>query len=191
VILASSSPRRALLLTAAGITFDVVVPEVDESPRVDEPPAEYVLRLSEEKVDIVIGGTEATVVLGADTTVVLDGGSIGKPTDRDHAVGMLMSMAGRTHSVLTGWTAKSSTARRFGVAESLVTFHERTRRELEAYVDRTQPFDKAGAYALQGDDGWLVAAVRGSRSNVMGLPIGEVVPALVELGVARSTPDRG
>jgi septum formation protein len=190
LILASGSPRRALLLAASGITFDVRVPNVDESPRKAEPPSEYVLRLSDEKASS-IPLDAGYVVLGADTTVVLDGISIGKPEDHDHAVSILMSLVGRSHSVLTGWTVKSSTAHRFGITESRVVFNQRSEADVSEYVDRTQPFDKAGAYALQGDDGFLVSSVIGSRSNVMGLPVGDVVPALEELGLVRSSPQGG
>lgn len=190
LILASGSPRRALLLRASGISFDVRVPDVDESPREAEPASEYVLRLSEEKASS-IPLDEGYVVLGADTTVVLDGVSIGKPEDHDHAVSILMTLVGRSHSVLTGWTVRSSTAHRFGITESRVVFNDRSEGDISDYVERTQPFDKAGAYALQGDDGFLVASVNGSRSNVMGLPVGDVVPALEELGVVRSPPQSG
>jgi septum formation protein len=190
LILASGSPRRALLLAASGITFDVRVPDVDESPREAEPPSEYVLRLSDEKASS-IPLDEGYVVLGADTTVVLDGISIGKPEDHDHAVSILMNLVGRSHSVLTGWTVKSSGAHRFGITESRVVFNQHSEADVSEYVDRTQPFDKAGAYALQGDDGFLVSSVIGSRSNVMGLPVGDVVPALEELGIVRSSPQGG
>lgn len=190
LILASGSPRRALLLGASGIRFDVRVPDVDETARDGEPPSEYVLRLSDEKAS-AIPLEEGYVVLGADTTVVLDGAVIGKPEDRDDAVSILMNLVGRSHSVLTGWTVKSSTTHRFGITESRVVFNQRSEADVSEYVDRTQPFDKAGAYALQGDDGFLVSSVVGSRSNVMGLPVGDVVPALEELGVVRSSPQGG
>jgi septum formation protein len=185
LILASGSPRRAILLAAAGFTFDIVVPDVDETPHGDEPPTEYVLRLSEEKAQSAAEDAQA-VVLGADTTVVLDGRSIGKPADTADAISMLSELSGRTHSVLTGWTVVAPDRVRFGIAESRVTFHDRTLDELATYVERTQPFDKAGAYAIQGDDGWLIRSVSGSRANVMGLPIAEVVAALEECGVRRS-----
>jgi len=190
LILASGSPRRALLLGAAGISFDVMVPDVDESLMDGEPPSEYVLRLSDEKASRV-PLVDRHVILGADTTVVLDGVSIGKPDDHDHAVSILMSLIGRSHSVLTGWTVRSSMSHRFGITESRVVFNDRSEAEVSEYVDRTRPFDKAGAYALQGDGGFLVSSVIGSRSNVMGLPIGDVVPALEDLGVVRSTPHGG
>ncbi|VAV99636.1 Septum formation protein Maf [hydrothermal vent metagenome] len=185
LILASSSPRRSLLLSAAGLTFTVDVPDVDESPLDLEPPAEYVLRLSAAKAHAIARNVD-DVVLGADTTVVLDGATIGKPRDAADALEMLLSLEGRTHSVLTGWTVIRGESERFGVEESLVTFHHRSRAELRDYVARTEPLDKAGAYALQGDDGWLVERVAGSRANVMGLPIREVVDALANFGVDRS-----
>jgi len=185
LILASGSPRRSLLLSLAGIEFTVIAPDVDETPLTDEAPAEYVLRLSEVKANSVPrSGDDA--VLGADTTVVFAGAIIGKPATVSEAVSILTDLAGETHSVLTGWTITDGDAHRFGVEESLVTFNERSHDELVAYVERTEPFDKAGAYALQGDDGWLVAQVTGSRSNVMGLPIKDVVEALKDFGIDRS-----
>ncbi len=188
LILASGSPRRSLLLRTAGIAFTVVVPDVDESALPGESPADHVLRLSARKAAAVEPQPD-TVVLGADTTVVLDGTIMGKPADADHAVAMLTALAGQTHSVLTGWTILGPDGgERFGVEESRVTFHPRSREELRDYVARTSPLDKAGAYALQGDDGWLIANVEGSRANVMGLPLREVVDALTHLGVERSAP---
>jgi septum formation protein len=186
LILASGSPRRSLLLRLAGIAFTTIVPEVDETPLPDEVPAEYVLRLSEVKAHAVPRPTGG-VVLAADTTVVFQGAIIGKPSTSEEAVDILTRLAGETHSVLTGWTITDGDTHRFGVDESTVTFNDRTHDELVDYVERTQPFDKAGAYALQGDDGWLVANVTGSRSNVMGLPIREVVDALKDFGIKRST----
>ena len=101
LILASGSPRRAFLLETAGYRFEVIPPEVDETPHVDEPPAEYVLRLSAEKAAAVQAPTDGAV-LAADTTVVLDGAAIGKPADEGDALSMLQSLSGRTHSVRTG-----------------------------------------------------------------------------------------
>jgi len=184
-ILASGSPRRSLLLSSAGYTFETKVPAVDETPLHDEPPGEYVLRLSAAKAHVVEHARN-DVVLGADTTVVLDGESIGKPRDVDDALAMLVRLAGRTHSVLTGWTIVGPDAERFGVEESFVSFHRRSEKELRGYIARTEPFDKAGAYALQGDDGWLIEQVAGSRANVMGLPLKEVVDAFEAFGVRRS-----
>ncbi len=187
LILASGSPRRSLLLRLAGIAFTVAPPEVDETPLDDEAPSEYVLRLSEAKANAVARNGD-DVVLAADTAVVHDGEIIGKPQDADDAVAILTRLAGSTHSVLTAWTVTDGTEHRFGVSESLVTFNDRTVDELTRYVERTQPFDKAGAYALQGDNGWLVSRVDGARSNVMGLPIRETLEALHDFGIRRGSP---
>lgn len=186
LILASGSPRRALLLSAAGIAFAVRVPGVDESGIDGEPAADYVLRIAEKKARSIPTAT-GEVALGADTVVVVDGATLGKPADADDAVSMLERLAGRTHAVLTGWTLIGDGVERFGVEETFVTFHPHTNEELQEHVARVRPFDKAGAYALQEDDGWLVASVKGSRSNVMGLPLRPVVEALSELGIKRST----
>ena len=185
-VLASGSPRRSLLLAAAGVSFTTVVPDVDETPLEGEPPAEYVLRLSGSKARFIRRSRDQ-VVLAADTTVVLNGVIIGKPGTASEAVEILTQLVGETHSVLTGWTVTDGETEKFGVEESLVTFNKRTNDELVAYVERTQPLDKAGGYALQGDDGWLISKVVGSRSNVMGLPIREVIDALRTFGVERST----
>ncbi len=187
-VLASGSPRRQLLLSAAGYQFSISRPDVDETPLADEKPAELVLRLS--GVKALAAKRPDAVVLAADTIVVRDGLVLGKPTDVDHAVAVLVSLQGRSHSVMTGWTVKKGSEEQFGVVESRVVFASRTREELVGYVERTDPLDKAGAYALQGDNGWLVTEVKGSRANVMGLPLGEIVPALVALGVERSGPNR-
>lgn len=190
LVLASGSPRRALLLSTAGFVFTTMAPDVDESIVADEPAAEYVLRLSADKARAV-APNRGDVVLAADTTVVLDSEIYGKPADPAEASAMLGALSGRTHSVLTGWTIVSEASERFGVAESRVRFHERSADELAAYVERTEPYDKAGAYAIQGDGGWLIAAVEGSRSNVMGLPLADVVDALKDLGIERSAAHRG
>lgn len=145
-----------------------------------------VLRLAEAKATTV--DRAESVVLAADTTVVRDGEMLGKPASVDDAVEMLHSLQGRSHSVLTGWTALAHGSEQFDVAESRVTFRERSREELSEYVQRTDPMDKAGSYGIQGDNGWLIERVSGSRANVMGLPIGDVSRALAELGVVRSGP---
>ncbi len=185
LVLASGSPRRALLLSAAGIKFTVRIPGVDESGLEGEPAADYVLRISEKKAGAMPIGA-GDIVLGADTVVVVDGATLGKPADDAEAVSMLVRLAGRTHAVLTGWTLIGEGVERFGVEETFVTMHPHTTEELEEHVARVKPLDKAGAYAIQEDDGWLVANVNGSRSNVMGLPLRPVIEALSELGIDRS-----
>ena len=173
------------MLSAAGYHFSVEPPDVDETQLDGEEPAAMVLRLASAKSEVA--ARDGAVVLAADTVVVRDGVVLGKPTDSEDAVRTLLSLEGRAHSVLTGWSVRSASGEeRFGVSESRVTFTSRTEAELRDYVDRVQPLDKAGSYALQGDDGWLVASVSGSRANVMGLPLGDVAPELETLGVQRS-----
>lgn len=190
VVLASGSPRRALLLSTAGVAHRVVAPDVDESVLHGETPSAYVLRVSGDKVEAV-DASPGDIVIGADTAVVHDRVIFGKPRDAHEAHAMLRRLAGDRHTVLTGWTVRSDESERFGVAETTVRFHDRTDDELWDYIERTQPFDKAGAYAIQGDDGFLVADVVGSRSNVMGLPVAEIISALSDLGVERSAPQGG
>jgi septum formation protein len=187
LILASGSPRRALLLATAGFAFDVRAPDVVETMYEDEPAAEAVLRLAELKAAAVDRASN-DVILAADTMVVLDEDSLGKPSDRDDAIEMLTTLSGRTHSVLTGWVAIGQGGERFGVAETRVGFKSLDPDAVIAYVDDAQPFDKAGAYAIQGEGGRLIEHVDGSRANVMGLPLREVADALADLGIVRSAP---
>lgn len=186
LVLASSSPRRALLLSSAGFTFDIRIPDTDEQSFDGEPASETVLRLSDDKARAV-SRDHGEVVLAADTLVVLDGLPMGKPENRSEALGMLAQLSGSTHSVLTGWAILGDGAQRFGVAESRVTFKELSTHDIEAYVNDVEPFDKAGAYGLQGENGRLIEGVRGSRANVMGLPLRDIVAALSELGIDRKT----
>lgn len=172
-------------MASAGYEFTVDPPDVDETQLQDEPPVDYVIRVSESKATAV-ARPKGSVVIAADTTVVLDGTSIGKPIDDDDAVRILASLSGRTHSVLTGWHIVSDDGERFGVDESLVRFHPHTEEDLLDYVRRTQVLDKAGAYGIQGDKGWLIERVTGSRANVMGLPLKTIVAELDEIGVPRS-----
>jgi len=187
VVLASGSPRRSLLLTVAGFTIDVRPPDVDESLLADESATEAVLRIAELKANSTDRATDE-VVLAADTMVVLDGKPLGKPAGTHDASRMLASLSGRTHSVLTGWIAVGDLGERFDVTETRVAFKTLTADEIASYINDAQPFDKAGAYGIQGEDGRLIESVEGSRANVMGLPLREVVDALNDLGVERSTP---
>jgi septum formation protein len=165
------------------------IPDVVETVLDDEPALETVLRLAQLKAD-AIGRDASEVVLAADTMVVLDGKALGKPVDRDNALEMLGELSGKTHSVLTGWVAVADSGERFGVAETRVTFKELTEESIKDYVDDAEPFDKAGAYGIQGENGRLIEQVTGSRANVMGLPLREVADALNELGVDRSASHR-
>ncbi|MEN8234015.1 MAG: Maf family protein [Actinomycetota bacterium] len=183
LILASSSPRRRLLLASAGFEFDVDVPSVNEEPRVDEDPNRMVARLAREK-SLAVPSEPGDVVLAADTTVVLDGAILGKPADEEEAVEMLLSIAARTHVVLTGWAlSRAGSIIEEGFESSLVSMRDVNRAEAEAYAASGEPLDKAGAYALQGEGSRFVTGVVGPRSNVIGLPLRTIVAALHRVGV--------
>jgi len=186
LILASSSPRRHLLLSAAGYQFDVKSPDVDETVLDAEDPDRMVVRLARAKALAVAAGDD-TVVLGADTTVVLDQAILGKPDDEQGAVDMLLSIAGRTHLVITGWAlARSGAIVEDGFETTLVSMHAVERNRAEEYAASGEPLDKAGAYALQGNGSRFVSGLAGSRSNVVGLPLQPVVSALRRAGVDSS-----
>ncbi|MEN8114142.1 MAG: Maf family protein [Actinomycetota bacterium] len=182
LILASSSPRRRLLLSSAGFEFVVNAPDIPEEAREGEEPDRMVTRLAREK-SLAVTAEPGDVVLAADTTVVLDGAVLGKPTDESEAVQMLLSIAGRTHVVLTGWAlSRDGTIVEEGFESSLVSMRAVERSEAEAYAASGEPLDKAGAYALQGEGARFVTGVAGPRSNVIGLPLRTIAAALRRAG---------
>jgi septum formation protein len=184
VVLASRSPRRAELLTAAGIPFVVRAADIDETPRDGELPREYVLRMAEEKARAV-AMAESETVLAADTTVVLGTEILGKPVDAADAVRMLRALAGQRHEVLTGVCVLrgAGTGRMaLEVASTAVWFSAMSADEIEEYVASGEPMDKAGAYAIQGIASRWVERIEGSYGNVVGLPV-----ALVYRMIARSS----
>lgn len=183
LILASSSPRRHLLLRATGFEFDVESPDVDERVIEGEDPDRMVVRLARDKALACARGAD-TVVLGADTTVVLDGRILGKPKGETEAVEMLLSIGGRTHVVITGWAlVQGAQVVEDGCETTLVSMHSVDPGEATAYAASGEPLDKAGAYALQGDGARFVSGIAGSRSNVVGLPLKPVVRALRRAGI--------
>ncbi|MBK6798552.1 MAG: septum formation inhibitor Maf [Acidobacteria bacterium] len=173
LILASASPRRAELLKAAGIDFTVKVSDVDESLRDGESPRDYVLRLSLEKALAVAG--KGDLVLGADTTVVIDsghGGEIaGKPVDAQDARRMLKLLSGRRHEVLTGVSLVLDDRIISEVEVTQVEFAIMTDDEIDWYVSTGEPMDKAGAYGIQGYASRFIERIEGNYSNVVGLPV--------------------
>jgi len=193
LVLASASPRRRELLTQAGCVFTVEAADVDESPRAGESPAAYVVRLAEEKAQAVfekhisggpfierseMSGKEPLVVLGADTTVVLDGEILSKPADGTEAKRMLRRLSGRTHQVLTGIAVATRAGISSAVESTNVTFAEIPDAELDAYCATSEPLDKAGAYGIQGYAARWIPRVDGCYFNVMGLPIAQTVALL-------------
>jgi septum formation protein len=171
LILASSSPRRAELLRAAGIPFEVVPVDVDESVLRLEPPGEHVRRLAREKADAAFTANPLAVVLAADTIVLVGGEIMGKPRDADDATRMLRLLSGREHEVLTGLAIVARTGAEVQVARTRVWVNPLNDTEIADYVGTGEPLDKAGAYAIQGLGSKFIDRIQGSYSNVVGLPV--------------------
>ena len=171
IILASRSPRRAELLTAAGISFEVLAAEIDETPRPDETPAAYVERLAIDKARAVLALRPGARVLGADTTVTIDGEILGKPVDAGDAARMLRQLSGRPHDVLTGVSLISARGVQSAVDITRVWFEPMTDEDISWYVGTGEPVDRAGAYAIQGLASRFIPRIEGSYSNVVGLPV--------------------
>jgi septum formation protein len=171
LILASGSPRRATLLRAAGIAFEVESADVDESPLPNETPLMHVRRLSEAKARAVATRRPGDTVLGADTVVTIDKRILGKPRDADDAAEMLRALSGRAHDVLTGVSIIGSEGVTVDVACTRVSFLPLTETEISWYVATREPMDKAGAYAIQGLGSRFIERIEGSYTNVVGLPV--------------------
>jgi septum formation protein len=185
IILASKSPRRRYLLSRAGLTFTVVPSNFDESSISLSSPALYARALAESKAREISEKHPEAWVIGADTIVLIDGIILGKPGSRDEARTMLYRLSGQTHQVLTGYCICCQSADKF-FAETVktdVTFKKLTEAEIEWYIHTDEPFDKAGAYAIQGLGTFLVKEVHGSYTNVVGLPVCEVIEFLIREGV--------
>jgi septum formation protein len=172
LLLASASPRRAVLLKAAGIPFDVLASRVDEVVLPGEEPTNHVRRLALAKAQAVAALRPGALVLGADTVVVVDGVIFGKPRDQEEASGMLRALSARAHDVYTGVAlVAKATAPRVDVAWTRVWFSSLSDADIEWYVQSGEPMDKAGAYAIQGLGSRFVDRLDGSYSNVVGLPV--------------------
>jgi septum formation protein len=185
LILASSSPRRAEILTNAGLPFSVLSSAVDESPYPGEAPTALVQRLANAKADLVTArAVGPAIVLAADTVVVLDDKILGKPRSVEDARHMLQQLSGRTHSVLTGVALirLPEGERRQFIESTLVHFRPITDEELSSYLATEEPYDKAGAYAIQGQAGRYIPRIEGCYFNVVGLPLSRVLTELQTLG---------
>jgi septum formation protein len=183
LILASASPRRAELLSAAGYTFEVVTCDVDESVRAGESPAAYVRRLAADKSAAAraSGDYRVDVVLGADTTVVVGGEILGKPRDETDARRMLSCLSGRAHDVLTGVSLRCGAYEVGRVETTSVVFRALTDEEIAWYVGSGEGRDKAGGYAIQGLASRFIPRIDGSYSNVVGLPVACVAELLPDV----------
>ena len=188
LILASSSPRRAEILRDAGIAFDIRATQIDEAALPGETAHALVARLAEAKARSAAAqldaGLRECIIVGADTTVVLDGEILGKPRDSAHACEMLAKLSGRTHHVITGifllrLPGNTTSA---AVENSAVTFAPLDEKEIDAYVATGEPLGKAGAYAIQGLAGRYIRRIEGCYFNVVGLPLARLYALLRELG---------
>lgn len=183
LILASGSPRRAQWLEAMRIPFEKQVPEVDETPLIDEPASDMVLRLAETKAEVVARRNPGRWALAADTTVALDEHVLGKPEHEDDAVRMLMLLQGRTHHVHTGLCLQRDKEVHSFVDTAEVRFRPLTETQARWYAGTKEPMDKAGAYAIQGIGALFVAEVKGSFATVMGLPVERMSELMERLGL--------
>ncbi|NQU03292.1 MAG: septum formation inhibitor Maf [Syntrophaceae bacterium] len=183
-ILASASPRRRELLEGMGWDFKTIPSGVDEEFLEGESPRGHVLRLSREKTVMVSRENPDAWVLGADTEVIIDDEVLGKPETPEEARAMLKKLSGRMHRVITGFSiAKESAGVNIdNIIESQVFFREISDDEIEWYIKTDEPYDKAGGYAVQGNGTLFVKEIRGSYTNVIGLPLCEVVSALKSVG---------
>lgn len=173
LILASGSPRRAEILLAVGWPYEAQSPDVDETQRKGESPEDYVQRLAREKAGAVAATRLFGLVLGADTTVVVDGQVLGKPEDERDARRMLRLLSERWHEVLTGVAlVRAETGRALvGLERTRVRFAAMTDEEIEWHVETGDVLDKAGAYAIQGRAALFIEAIEGDYWNVVGLPV--------------------
>ena len=182
LILASASPRRRELLEQMGLRFTVQPVDMEETPRDDEAPDLYVLRMAREKALVCqrLAAHADSLVLGADTSVVMDGAVMGKPRDREHARVMLQRLSGNLHEVMSGVALAGPTAVRERVVTTRVVFRRLADEEIEAYLNSGEPFDKAGGYGIQGRGGIFVTSLSGSYSAVVGLPLDATADLLAQ-----------
>ena len=192
LILASASPRRAELLSAAGIPFEVRPAHIDEALRAGEDARTYASRVAVDKARAIAGQADGRSVLAADTVVVIDGLVLGKPVDSDDAKRMLRLLSGRSHEVITAVAlmstrrGQSDAAVDARIESTVVEFTALDTAEIDWYVATGEPSDKAGAYAIQGLASRFVTRIEGSYSNVVGLPMALVYAMCTQAGILLS-----
>jgi septum formation protein len=184
LILASASPRRRELLNSVGLRFKIIPAHINEAYIKGENPNQHVRRLSCDKAIFIAGKYPGAWVLGADTIVVIDKLVLGKPKNKAQAREMLEKLSGRIHKVYTGFTIarKAADICRTKVIQSSVQFKTLGKEELKWYTACKEPYDKAGGYAVQGKGAYFIQSIRGSYTNVIGLPLSEVLEELKILG---------
>jgi len=182
-ILASASPRRDELLRSVGLKFKIIPAHVNEEYLKVESARKHVRRLSRDKAMVIAQKNPDAWVLGADTIVVIDGLILGKPKNKKHAREMLARLSDREHKVFTGFTLAHDATKVYKtkVIQSAVKFKKISPKEMEWYLNSDEPYDKAGGYAAQGRGASFIKSIRGSYTNVIGLPLCEVLEELQNL----------
>lgn len=182
-ILASSSPRRYELLKQVGLDFEVIPSKIEEDFVQGETPREHVVRLSEAKALEVGGRFPDHWVIGADTVVYVNGIILGKPKSREEALDMLRQLSGKEHKVLTGISVRHLKKEKgeCEVVETAVRVRPLSPVEMEWYIGTGEPFDKAGGYGIQGIGSFMIESIHGSYTNVVGLPVCELLQMLIRL----------
>ncbi|MEZ5282168.1 MAG: Maf family protein [Acidimicrobiales bacterium] len=181
LVLASGSARRAELLASAGLQYQQRPADIDETPIEGEAPVDYVKRLATTKALAVARPGE--LVVGADTSVVIDAKILGKPSDAGDAAAMLELLSGRSHEVLTGMALVLDDVVTAHVERTVVRMTDVTREQIDWYVSTGEPMDKAGSYAIQGGAACFVETIEGSVTNVIGLPLTQLIDLIVGLGI--------
>ena len=171
LILASGSPRRSEIMNSVGWEFTKHVPDIDEDAIPGEAPSDYVQRLALEKAEAVGATYPGEIILAADTTVVIGDEIIGKPTDLADARRMLELLSGNWHEVLTGIAVTRNGVADVGLQSTRVKFAEMTEAEIDFLIEKGDPLDKAGAYAVQAQAALFIEGIEGDYWNVVGLPI--------------------
>ena len=180
IILASGSPRRREYLDELGLKFTVRVASIDENPRRDEHAGDFVVRMAREKAAVVSSAFEDSWIIAGDTVVCMGKKILGKPDDEADAIAMLMSLSGREHTVRTGICLCNSSqdVLAYNFVETKVFFADFDKNTARNYVATGECLDKAGAYGIQGKGAFLVKSIQGSYSNVVGLPLHELLEML-------------
>lgn len=187
LVLASKSPRRKALLEQAGLCLEVLAPDIDEASLPLSRPRDYVQALSRLKAEQIARLRPDAWVIGADTIVIRDGMILGKPKSRPEAQQMLHSLNNRSHSVFTGFTVCCHVKEKSisNAVETQVFFKHLSPREILWYAATDEPYDKAGAYGIQGIGSFMIPRITGSYSNVVGLPMCELMETLLDLGIIK------
>ena len=188
IILASSSPRRQEFLSLLGLEYRTVPAIIDETPAIGESPECFARRMAVAKAEQIATISPESCVIGADTVVALDQTLFGKPSDRHEALTTLKKLQGQTHQVITGFAIllKHRAVAELGTITTLVTFDTFSDDILQAYVDSGESMDKAGAYGIQGKGTFLIRSITGSYSNVVGLPVNEILHRLLRHRLVQS-----